>query len=264
MCVFSPVQAKSKTEQCQLCAFNYSRARKRERECYNYMCVQFSVGLRQWIHICVHMYILVCVCVRQRVHICVTVSMCRQGVGVRCVLVCRRPWMLSRLQLGTGMVHVQCRKDINLHLGQQQHEQQGGETHTSCLAVNQNRKYKVFFRFIWILTFFRWIVIYIRLVWFQRRVTILFTVFKLAQAPLTRTLRATAATKYSMHVLPLLPPHPQEGVWSKASKQNEQHQQNCNTEQQKAQQNTLWRCILGACYQWLSWTISLFFNYVPC
>ena len=92
------------------------------------MCVQFSVGLRQWIHICVHMYVLVCVCVRQGVHICVTVSMCRQGVGVRCVLVCRRPWMLSRLQLGTGMVHVQCRKDINLHLGQQQHEQQGDET----------------------------------------------------------------------------------------------------------------------------------------
>ena len=74
------------------------------------MCVQFSVGLRQWIHICVHMYILVCVCVRQRVHICVTVSMCRQGVGVSCVHVCRRPWMLSRLQLGTAMVHVQCRK----------------------------------------------------------------------------------------------------------------------------------------------------------
>ena len=104
------LQAKRKTEQCQ-CAFKYhSRARKRERECYNYMCVQFSVGLRQWIHICVHMYVLVCVCVRQGVHICVTVSMCRQGVGVRCVLVCRRPWMLSRLQLGTAMVHVQCRK----------------------------------------------------------------------------------------------------------------------------------------------------------
>ena len=66
------------------------------------MCVQFSVGLRQWIHICVY--------VRQGVHVCVTVSMYRQGVGVICVLVCRRPWMLSRLQLGTAMVHVQCRK----------------------------------------------------------------------------------------------------------------------------------------------------------
>ena len=58
----------------------------------------------------VHMYVLVCVCVRQGVHICVTVSMCRWGVGVSCVLVCRRPWMLSRLQLETAMVHAQCRK----------------------------------------------------------------------------------------------------------------------------------------------------------
>jgi len=105
MCIFSPVQAKSKTEQCQ-CAFKYhSRAQKRERVII--MCV-FSVGLCQWIHICVHMYVLVCVC--QGVHICVTVSMCRRRVGVSCVLVCRRPWMLSRLQLGTAMVHVQCRK----------------------------------------------------------------------------------------------------------------------------------------------------------
>ena len=52
------VQAKSKTEQCQ-CAFKYrSSARKRERECYNYVCVQFSVDLCQCIHICVHMYFL--------------------------------------------------------------------------------------------------------------------------------------------------------------------------------------------------------------
>ena len=63
-CVFSPVQAKSKTEHCQ-CAFKYHRARKRERKCYNYVCVQFSVRLCQWIHIFVHIYVLVCVCVRQ-------------------------------------------------------------------------------------------------------------------------------------------------------------------------------------------------------
>ena len=40
MCVFSSVQAKSKTEQCQ-CAFKYhsiSRAQKREIECYNDVC----------------------------------------------------------------------------------------------------------------------------------------------------------------------------------------------------------------------------------
>ena len=106
------MQAKSKTEQCQ-CAFKYhSSARKRERECYNYVYVQFSVGVCQLIHICVHIYkyVLVRVCVRQGVPVCVNVSMCRWGVGVSCVLVCRRPWMLSRLQLGTAVVHVQCRK----------------------------------------------------------------------------------------------------------------------------------------------------------
>ena len=63
-----------------------------------------------YIFLCIYMYVLVCVCVRQGVHICVTVSMCRRGAGVSCVLVCRRPWMLSRLQLGTAMVHAQCRK----------------------------------------------------------------------------------------------------------------------------------------------------------
>ena len=74
------------------------------------MRVQFSVGLCQCIHICVHMYVFVCICVCQGVHICVTVSMCRRGMRVSCVLVCRRPWMLSRLQLGTAVVHVQCKK----------------------------------------------------------------------------------------------------------------------------------------------------------
>ena len=70
--------------------------------------------------------------------------------------------------------------------------------------------------------------------------TILFTGFKLALAPLTRTQRATAATKYSMHVRPLLPPHPQEGTWSikQANKMNNISRP-CNTEQQEAQQNTL-------------------------
>ena len=83
VCVFSPVQAKSKTEQCQ-CAFKYhSRAQKRERVII--MCVFGLVfGICQ--------------------------RMCRRGVGVSCVLVCRRPWMLSRLQLGTATVHAPCRK----------------------------------------------------------------------------------------------------------------------------------------------------------
>ena len=82
----------------------------RERVSAIIVYIQFSVGLCQCIHICVRMYVLVCVCVCQGVHICVTVSMCRWGVGVSCVLVCRRPWMISRLQLGTAMVHVECRK----------------------------------------------------------------------------------------------------------------------------------------------------------
>ena len=74
----------------------------------------------------------------------VSLSVCAgRGMGVSCVLVCRRPWMLSRLQLGTAMgpcpvqktataSHLQTKwpypEDINLHLGQQQHEQQGDET----------------------------------------------------------------------------------------------------------------------------------------
>ena len=98
-------------------------------------------------------------------------------------------------------------------------------TGASCLAVNQNRKYEVFlgsFEYL----FFSDKLLYIRLVWFQCKVTILFTVFRLAPGPLTRTQRATAATKYSMHILPFLPPRPQEGIWSKTSKQNDHHQQN--------------------------------------
>ena len=119
---------------------------EREKESAVLMCV-FSLVLAYvsvYIFVCIYMCVLLCVCVRQAVHICVTVSMCRQGVGVSCVLVCRRPWMLSRLQLGTAMVHVHAvqktarashlqakwpdPEDINLPLGQQQHEQQGDET----------------------------------------------------------------------------------------------------------------------------------------
>ena len=168
MCIFSPVQAKSKTEQCQ-CAFKYhSRAQKRERVII--MCV-FSVGLCQWIHICVHMYVLVCVC--QGVHICVTVSMCRRRVGVSCVLVCRRPWMLSRLQLGTAMVHVQCRKQqeqatykLNGHTlktstftlaSSSMSSRAMKQAINTCIILGCRSEQEVqgIFRFIWILTFFR-------------------------------------------------------------------------------------------------------------
>ena len=95
-----------------------------------------------YIFLCIYMYVLVCVCIHQGVHICVTVSMCRRGVGVSCVLVCRRPWMLSRpagncngpcpVQKTARASHLQAKwpypEDINLHLGQQQHEQQDDET----------------------------------------------------------------------------------------------------------------------------------------
>ena len=65
-----------------------------------------SVDTYYFMCICMFVYVYVC----QGVPVCVAVSMCRRGVGVSCVLVCRRPWMLSRLQLGTAVVHVQCRK----------------------------------------------------------------------------------------------------------------------------------------------------------
>ena len=61
LCVLSPVQAKSKTEQCQ-CAFKYHIEHEREREHYNYVCVQFSVGLCQWIHIILCAYVCSCMC----------------------------------------------------------------------------------------------------------------------------------------------------------------------------------------------------------
>ena len=178
-----------------------------------------------YIFVCTY-YVLVCVCVCQGVHICVTVSMCRWGVGVICVLVCRRPRMLSRLQLGTAMVHVHCRKQQE----QATYKLKGHTLKTSTFtlasssmssrvmkqAINRHimpgcqseKEVQSIFMFIWILTFSKWIVIHIRLVWFQCKVTILFTVFKLA----TATQRAAAATKYIMHVLPLLPSHPQEGI----------------------------------------------------
>ena len=106
--------------------------------------------------------------------------------------------------------------------------------------------------------------IYIRLVWFLCKVTILFTVFKLAPVPLTRTQRATAATKYSMHYSPSCPLILEKVYEVKQANKMNNISRTCNTEQQEAQQNTLWRCILGACYQWLSWTISFFCNYVAC
>ena len=84
---------------------------KREKESVIIMCV-FSLVLAY-----VSVYIFVCTYIFSYVYVfakgCILVSLsgCAGGEwGVSCVLVCRRPWMLSRLQLGTAMVHVQCRK----------------------------------------------------------------------------------------------------------------------------------------------------------
>ena len=85
----------------------HSSVHEREKESAIIMCVQFGVGLCQCIHICVCMYVLVCVCVRQGVHICVTVSMWEWG-SVVCL--CVEGTGCSPDQLGTAMVHAQCRK----------------------------------------------------------------------------------------------------------------------------------------------------------
>ena len=118
-----------------------SQQHTKERKSAIIMCVQFSVGLCQQIHICVHMYVLVCV--HQGVHICVTVSMCRPGNGGQLCACVQKA--LDALQTSAGncngpcpvqkmarVSHLQAKwpypEDINLHLGQQQHEQQGDET----------------------------------------------------------------------------------------------------------------------------------------
>ena len=85
--------------------------------------------------------------------------------------------------------------------------------HALCLAVNQNRRCKFFLgSFEYLLFSDELFYIYIRLVCFQCKVTILFTVFKLAPVPLTCTQRATSATKYSVHV-PTPPPAPDISAW---------------------------------------------------
>ena len=114
------------------------------------------------------------------------------------------------------MVHVQCRKRQE----QATYKLKGRTLKTSTFTLASTRVvlgcqseqevHFSIFRFIWILPFFpRWIVMYIRLVWFQCKVTILFTVFVSPPPPPPppplHTQRATAATKYSMHILPLLP-----------------------------------------------------------
>ena len=197
-------------------------------------------------YLCAYMFLYVYVFAKGCIF--VLLSVCAGRVGVSCVLVCRRPWMLSRLQLGTAMVHVQCRKQqqqatykLNGHIlktsaftlaSSSMSSRAMKQAIDTCIMLGCQSEQEVegIFRFIWILTFFRYIVI---LVWFQCKVTILFTVFKLAPASLTCTQRATAATKYSVHYSPSCP--------LTLKKEHEVKQANkmniiirtCNTEQKK-------------------------------
>ena len=71
------------------------------------MCV-FSLVLAYvsvYIYMCTYVCSCMCMCSPRGAYLCHC-----QYVGVSCVFVCRRPRMLSRLQLGTAVVHVQCRK----------------------------------------------------------------------------------------------------------------------------------------------------------
>ena len=212
----------------------------------------------------------------------VSLSVCAGGEwGSVVCFVCRRPWMLSRLQLGTAMVHAQCRKQqeqatykLNGHtlkiptftlasssMSSRAMKQAIIDRHI-MLGCQSEQEVQGIFRFIWILTFFRWIVIYIRLVWFQCKVTILFTVFKLASAPLTlrgQLQQQSTACTYS----PSCPLTLKKVYEVKQADKVNNISRICNTEQQEAQQKTLW-CILGACYQWLSWAISPLCNYAAC
>ena len=141
------------------------------------------------------------------------------------------------------------------------------------LGCQSEQEVQGIFRFIWMLAFFRWIVIYIRLVRFQCKVTILFTIFRLAPAPLPPPPHHTHTHTHRGQLQWQSPARMYSPACSLTIKKVYEVKQankvnnisrTCNTEQQEAQQNTLWRCILGACYQWLSWTISFFGNYVPC
>ena len=83
---------------------------------------------------------------------------------------------------------------------------------------------------------------YIRLVWFQCKVTILFTVFKLAPAPLPahrgQLQQQSTACTYSHSCRLTL-----KNVYEVKQANKMNINRTCNTGQQEAQQNILWRCI---------------------
>ena len=73
------------------------------------MCIHFSVGLCQCIQNYLCACICSCMCSPRGAYLC-HCQYVQAESGGQLYALCRRPWMLSRLQLGTAMVHVQCRK----------------------------------------------------------------------------------------------------------------------------------------------------------
>ena len=131
VCVFSPVQAKSKTEQCQ-CAFKYHSI-EHEREHYNYACV--SVGLCPWIHIilCAYVCSCMCMCSPRGAYLCHCQyvqagswgQLCVEGPGCSPHFSWKLQWSMSNAGNSKNKPPTSYwpyPEDISLHLGQQQHE----------------------------------------------------------------------------------------------------------------------------------------------
>ena len=80
--------------------------------CYNYVDVQFSVGVCQCIHIFVHIYVCSCMCMcsPRGAHLCHCQYVQAGSWGQFSVCLCTEGPGCSPDQLGTAMVRVQCRK----------------------------------------------------------------------------------------------------------------------------------------------------------
>ena len=107
LCVYS-VQCRQKVKLSNASVHSSIIAEhEREKESAIIMYV-FSLMLAYvsgYIYLCAYVCSCICMCSPRGTYL--FHSMCRWGVWVSCVLVSRRPWMLSRLQLGTAMVHLQ-------------------------------------------------------------------------------------------------------------------------------------------------------------
>ena len=222
-------------------------------------------------------YIFVCMCMFLYVYVftkgCIFVSLSVCAGRVSCVLVCRRPWMLSRLQLGTVMVHVQCRKEQE----QATYRLNGHTLKTSTFTLAsssmssramkqaidtrivlgcQSEQEKGIFRFIWILAFFQ--MNCIRLVWLQCKVTIVFTVFKLAPSPPYMRTEGNCSNKVQHARTPRPAPSPsrryiKQTKWTTAEPVTPNNKKHNRTHSEAVSLVSLY-----------PWAISLFCNYVAC